>query len=587
MVEARFHRELREVAEQQLAQVPGEASAQTDQAGTGNNAIDRQIIEAVLGFSLEDALRALESGEKDQARATRKCAWHGQLAGFALAEKFRGRGVGLQDFFSHYTSVKSNLLDRLYRRQPESTRFRSSFVGLDDFFSGLAAGFVQEWVRAVKTAFRRRQQEAKLHILREKKRYAAVFHLMSEPAFVVDPELNLINVNPSFENFFGISGAEAIGLNCCELIGRNICDVCPLEEILATGGSFSNMEISTSLLAAKGSLAGSVKVLLMAGSALGSRREGNGGAIVVFQDITDRKRTERELEKYRDWLEDLVDARTAELLEANEKLKREIAERRHVEKELIEVTASLKRSNTELEHFAHVVSHDLQEPLMLIASFAERLLARYGSSLDERGRNYLDRIKKGTGKLQRLVGALLQMSRVVTATARFEVLDMNELVRDVVADLEEIINRTGARIEIDALYDVTGDAVQIRQLFQNLISNAIKYHRKNVTPAVSISSRIVGDFCEIFVVDNGIGFGEDDLQRIFEPFVRLRGDDNHEGTGMGLTTCKKIVARHDGEIVARSKPSSGATFIVRLPRDHRSDQHRSPERVKTYPASRP
>jgi len=566
MAEALFSRELKDVAEGLLAQIPREDSGRAGELREGDGAIDREIIDAVLCFALEDALIELENGDKELSRVTRKCVWLGQIAGFSLAEKLRGQGVGLQDFFSHYTAVKSNLLDRLYRLKPESLQFRRSLAGLDDFFSGLAAGFVQEWVRTVKTAFRRRQQEARRHILQEKKRYAAVFHQMNEPAFVVDHDLCLIDVNPSFENFFGIPEAEAIGLSCCDLLGRDICDGCPLEQILVSGGSFSNAEISTSLLAAKASSFDNVKTMLMAGSALGSPREGNQGAIVVFQDITDRKKNERELEKYRNWLEDLVDERTEELLAANENLKNEIAERRHIEKELIEVTASLKRSNAELDHFAHVVSHDLQEPLMLIASFAERLLARYSSSLDERGRNYLDRIKKGTDKLQRLVSALLQMSRVVTATARFELLDMNELILDVLGDLEESINRTGARVEIDTLDDLTGDGVQIRQLFQNLISNALKYHRKNAAPSVSISSRIIGDFCEISVDDDGIGLKDEDLQKIFEPFVRLRNGDNREGTGMGLTTCKKIAARHGGGITARANSANGATFIVRLPR---------------------
>jgi PAS domain S-box-containing protein len=571
MAETRFHLALKEVAERMLAEFPHQDDAGGGEQRRGVFAIDHEIIEAVLCFASEAALTDLEHGVKDRP-PTKECVWYGQVTGFSLAEKFRGKSISLQEFFQHYTGVKSNFLDRLSRLQPQSALFQRGLVGLDVFFSGLAAGFVQEWLRSVKTAFRRRQQEAKRHILQEKKRYATVFHQMSEPAFVVDRDRRIIDVNPSFAAFFGISGGEAVGLNCCELIGRNICEGCQLEEILATGGSFSNVEISISRLSATAALSGPVKTMLMAGSALGSREEGNRGGIVIFQDITERKKTEQELEKYRNWLEDLVDARTEELLEANEKLKNEIAERRHVEKELIEVTASLKRSNAELEHFAHVVSHDLQEPLMLIASFAERLLARYNSVLDARGRNYLARIKKGTGKLQRLVDALLQMSRVATGMARFELLDMNELMRDVVADLEEIIGRTGARVEINSLHSVKGDAVLIRQLFQNLISNALKYHRENSIPSVSISSQVVDDFCEISVDDNGIGFSEDDLERIFEPFVRLHGGDTYEGTGMGLTTCKKIVARHNGEILALSKPANGATFIVRLPLHHQPDQ---------------
>jgi len=568
MAETRFYKELKEIAEQMLAQLP----TVENNGGKGRDlhAIDRQLIESVHLFASEH--RALASHDEGKTqRSSKDNSWLGNLAGRSLAEKLRCGGANLQNFFTRYSEVKSDFIDRLNRIESESYH-PQGFVSLDVFFSGLAAGFVQEWVRCVKTAFRRRQQDAKLYILREKKRYATVFHRMSEPAFVVDRDLCLIDVNSSFEKFFGIPRSEAIGLSCCELIGRDICEGCPLEEILSTGGSFSNVEISTSLLYAKGSVPGVAKTMLMAASALGNPREGNQGGIVIFQDITDRKRTEEELEKYRNWLEDLVDERTDDLLKTNEALKKEIAERRHIEKELIEVTASLKRSNAELEHFAHVVSHDLREPLMLIASFAERLMARYYVSLDERGRNYLARIKKGTGTLQNLVDALFQMSRVVTSAARFEPLDLNELVRDVIDDLEEIVDRSGARIEIGTLHRINGDAVQIRQLFQNLISNAIKYHKKDVVPSVSISSRIVGEVCEIAVEDNGIGFDEADMEKIFEPFVRLHGRDIYEGTGMGLTTCKKIVTRHDGEILAHSKPESGATFIVRLPLRHYAER---------------
>ena len=175
---------------------------------------------------------------------------------------------------------------------------------------------------------------------------------------------------------------------------------------------------------------------------------------------------------------------------------------------------------------------------------------------------------KATRKLQELVDALLQLSRVSTRAAKLEPLDMNELVRDVVSDLGELISRVGARVEVDQLQDLNGDAIQMRQLFQNLIANALKYHRQGIAPSVKIFSRIVGDICEISVEDNGIGFNEEDVKKIFEPFVRLHGHDDYDGSGMGLTTCQKIVNRHGGEIVARSKPGDGAVFIIRLPLHH-------------------
>jgi PAS domain S-box-containing protein len=524
-----------------------------------------------LAFAVEQVPVADDSGATDKP-VSDSSFWLGNVAGLSLAEKLRDSGLNSHDFFKDYVGVKSHLIDRLCRVIPDSEQVRRSLLRLDGFLSGLAAGFCQGELRSVKTNLRRRQQEAKLYILQEKKRYATVFYQMSEPAFVVDHGLHLIDVNPACEEFFGTSRAELIGATCCELIGQKHCSSCPLEEIVTTGGSFSNVEVSTFLPAAGVSALGNKKTILMAGTALGDLNNGNKGGIVVFQDITERKKAEEELDEYRNWLEDLVDERTEELLGANDKLQIEIAERRQVEKELIQITALLKRSNVELEDFAHVASHDLQEPLMLVATFAERLMARYGPSFDERGRDYLLRITKGTRKLQDLVGALLQLSKVSTSTARFEPLDMTGLVRDVVDDLAEIISQSGARVDIEQLHDLNGDAVQIRQLFQNLISNALKYHRENEAPSVTISSRVVDDVCEITVEDSGIGFSEGDLERIFEPFVRLHGCDIYEGTGMGLTTCKKIVARHGGEITAQCKSESGSIFVVHLPRRQNSGQ---------------
>lgn len=520
----------------------------------------REIAAAVLLFATGPAARAIDCGDTDG-----EISRLGHAAGLALVEKFRGNGGSSQGFFSAYTWVKSYYTKWFCQKITAPDQLRQGLLRLDVFFGGLAAGFSQGWLRSVKGKFRGRLQEAKRHLLQEKKRYATVFAQMNEPAFVVDQNLRLIDLNPAGEKFFGIQRDELQGKTCCGLIGRENCVSCPLAEIIVTGGSFSNLELTVFGPAAGGAGIGETKTILMAGTALGDFGDGNRGGIVIFQDVTERKKNEEELDVYRNWLEDLVDERTEELLGVNKKLQAEIAERHYVEKELVQVTASLKRSNAELEQFAHVASHDLQEPLMLVASFADRLMARYGASFDERGRDYLARIIKGTQKLQQLVAALLQLSRVSTSTANFTPVDMNELVREVVADLEEIIIRSGARVDIALLPELVGDAVQLRQLFQNLISNAIKYHRENVLPFVSISSRVVGNSCEIKVEDNGIGFNEKDGERIFEPFVRLHGLDKYEGTGMGLTTCKKIVARHGGEITAQGKLERGAVFVVRFP----------------------
>ena len=489
-----------------------------------------------------------------------------------MAGELQSRDLGLQVFFDADKMVSALLREELGKIAGDREEEHQWFVSLEGFIGDLVAGFALERMRLVKIISRRRQQEAKRYILQEKKRYAAIFYQMEEPAFVVDSDLRLIDVNPACEKFFGMSAKQIVGSPCCEVIGQDFCGECPLQEIIDHGRSFSNFEVTLPAKPdpeVKEEGGKGPRTLLLAGAALGEEAEGgNNGGIVIIQDITERKSIELELDEYRHWLEDFVDERTEELLVANERLQDEISERRKIERQLIQASADLQRSNADLEQFAQVASHDLREPLMLVASFAERLVKGYAAILDERGRDYLQRMVKATRKLQELVDALLQLSKVSTRAGKLEPLDMNELVRDVVSDLGELISRVGARVEVDQLQDLNGDAIQMRQLFQNVIANALKYHRQGIAPSVIITSRIVGDICEISVEDNGIGFNEEDVKKIFEPFVRLHGRDVYDGSGMGLTTCQKIVNRHGGEIVARSKPGDGAVFIIRLPLHH-------------------
>ncbi len=276
---------------------------------------------------------------------------------------------------------------------------------------------------------------------------------------------------------------------------------------------------------------------------------------------------EGELDEYRSWLEDLVDERTEELFQANEKLMEEIVERQQAEEEFRKLTESLKRSNVELEQFAHVASHDMKEPLMLIGAFSERLLKRYGDSLDDKGREYLQRILRSVRKLQQLIDDLLEFSRIRTSTRQLETIALSELMHEIVQDLEECISNVNGTVEIGPLGVLEGDRVQIGQLFQNIIINAMKYRKDTENPNVLITGRSIGeDIYEISVEDNGIGIDEKDLVRIFRPFERLHSGDKYEGTGIGLATCERIVTIHGGTITAKSTVGKGTTFIVRLPR---------------------
>ncbi|MFP5212349.1 MAG: sensor histidine kinase [Acidobacteriota bacterium] len=237
---------------------------------------------------------------------------------------------------------------------------------------------------------------------------------------------------------------------------------------------------------------------------------------------------------------------------------RDVSERKEAENEL-------KRSNEELKEFAFVASHDLREPLRKVVSFSERIMDGYGNVIGEEGRDYLRRMQNATQRMQGLLEALLKYSRVSTRVRPFSPVDLSELAREAATDLEVLIERTGGSVEIGDLPQIEADPDQMRQLFQNLIGNALKFHREE-NPAVRVySSSEVDGTIRIFIQDNGIGFDEKHLDRIFAPFQRLHGHSTYEGTGMGLAICRKIVERHNGTITAKSRPGKGSTFIVALP----------------------
>ncbi len=240
-------------------------------------------------------------------------------------------------------------------------------------------------------------------------------------------------------------------------------------------------------------------------------------------------------------------------------------------------TADLNASNRELQDFAAVASHDLQEPLRKIEAFGSRLTTKYDRVLDEPGRDYLARMLAATVRMRRLINDLLSFSRVTTKARAFVTVDLAEVAQEVVSDLEGRLYETGGRVEVGALPTIEAEPLQMRQLLQNLIGNGLKFHREGEPPVVRIEGRLLDTSdppaespapgprrCEIRVQDNGIGFEEIYSERIFELFQRLHGRDDYEGTGMGLAICREIAARHGGTISAHSAPGHGATFIVTL-----------------------
>jgi signal transduction histidine kinase len=242
-------------------------------------------------------------------------------------------------------------------------------------------------------------------------------------------------------------------------------------------------------------------------------------------------------------------------------------------------TTDLERSNANLQLFASAASHDLQEPLRKIQQFSELLITDYEPRLEE-GADYVKRIQMAAGRMSTLVRDLLTLSQVTTPSQSTSLVALDDCVQGVLTDLELLIQENGAIVTVEALPVVPGSPTQLRQLLQNLLTNALKFQRPGVPPRIGVKARhLTADqlpasvkpirvapayYC-LEVSDNGIGFEPQYAERIFEPFQRLHGKDEYAGTGIGLAICQKVVANHGGAITASSQPQQGATFSVYLP----------------------
>lgn len=279
-------------------------------------------------------------------------------------------------------------------------------------------------------------------------------------------------------------------------------------------------------------------------------------------EIRERNRLEEALRQANDELEQRVEERTLELEETN---------------------LSLQRSNQELQDFAYVASHDLQEPLRKIQAFGNLLETEYAAKLGD-GKDYLDRMRNAAARMSSLIEDILSFSRVTTKGREFVTINLHTIVQEVVSDLEIRIADTKGTVEIGDLPTIQADPTQMRQLMQNLIANALKFHRDDVPPVIKVrastemsvptgsENHAKMKFCKIEVEDNGLGFDEKYLDRIFAVFQRLHNRGSYEGTGIGLAVCRKIAERHGGSITAKSTPGQGSTFIIMLPMRHKKGE---------------
>jgi PAS domain S-box-containing protein len=256
----------------------------------------------------------------------------------------------------------------------------------------------------------------------------------------------------------------------------------------------------------------------------------------------------------------------------------EVTEQRRTREKWKAYRAGLEQSNRELGDFAHTASHDLQEPLRKICSFGRLLTRQYSRDIGPEGRDYLERMVLAANRMQHLIEALLLYSRVTTQAQPFQPVDLNSSLEEALSNLENRIQVTRGRVDIGMLPTIEADGSQMIQLFQNLVGNALKFHREGAPPVIRVMGTPVqnqdtqegtvalsSEVCRIVVTDNGIGFDEIHLERIFSPFQRLHGRSEYDGVGMGLSICRRIVERHGGRITARSTRGKGSTFIVDLP----------------------
>lgn len=339
--------------------------------------------------------------------------------------------------------------------------------------------------------------------------------------------------NRGAEELYGYSKSEALGRMTHELL-RTIHPV-PWNQIKAELLESSRWEGEIKHQTKEGRI-----IIVSTRKQLVTRKDGSQVVMETNRDITKSKKAE-------------------------EKLKNSYTRLRRTQKELEETITKLKISNAELEQFAYVASHDLQEPLRMISSFAQLLERRYKDQLDNDANDYIGFVVDAAHRMKELIDDLLAFSHLNTEFREFKVINMSESLKEALSNLQTLIEENNAEITCVPLPAIKGDPSQIRQLFQNLIVNAIKFNDKKL-PCIHISVQDSGDFWKFGVSDNGIGIVSELQEKIFDVFKRLHTREEYPGTGMGLAICKKIVERHGGRIWVESEPGNGSTFNFTIPK---------------------
>jgi PAS domain S-box-containing protein len=357
------------------------------------------------------------------------------------------------------------------------------------------------------------------HLQESQQRFRSLFAFNPDPVFSFDLQGNFLSINDAGQQLLGLSEAEIIGQHFTQLIASD--QQATIREHLQAASAGTPQHYETRLQDSQH------KTLTL--------------------DVTH--------------LPIMVDAQIVGVFG----IAKDVSERHQTQQELQATLLELERSNKELQEFAFVASHDLQEPLRKIQAFSERLASR-NTALGDEDRDYLQRMNSAAARMQALIVDLLNYSRVNTRGQPLQPLDLNQLLGEVLGDMEATIEQSHARIEYPQLPAVLGDPSQLRQVLQNLLSNALKFQPPGNQPLIRLYVEAQdGAHWTLCIADNGIGFDEKYLDRIFNPFQRLHGREAYAGTGIGLAIVKKIVERHGARITASSSPGQGSVFRITFP----------------------
>lgn len=409
-------------------------------------------------------------------------------------------------------------------------------------------------------------QEQVIELEQEEQRQRTILETSAEGIVVTNEDGVVETFNPAAEKILGYSAGDAIGKNIDSLIRPGETSEMPLN-----GSGNGWMDDSNEGEAQGIRLDGEVIPLSLTYSSFDLN--GQKKYTIFFQDISERKIAEEIREK----LVEELEKERARLKRLSETLEIRVKKRTA---DLVRINKELGQRNRELQDFAYVASHDLQEPLRKIRAFADLLQTEHSRNLSGDAVYYIQRMYDAAERMSQLITDLLAFSHVTSRGKPYEKVDLGLIVREVLSDLEVAIAESNAEIIVDDLPTIEADPSQMRQLFQNLIGNAIKFRKPDQPPIVQISSKIDQQggpgknrkVCQISVKDNGTGFDQKYVDRIFSPFQRLHPSDTYEGTGMGLSICRRIVERHEGSISATSQPGEGAEFVVSLPVQQRQNE---------------